>query len=450
MANADRKPTRDADGSILKKIEERRTARGKVRKETVYYARVRMNEYDASGNFVRSHERKRRADSYDDAVIKRRSLRLELQADIEKARLKANLPREHFFDLLDFYENHFVKPAVFSNGKKIAGQRTPIGITRLMIRTAREFFGNVPVSEITYARIFDYKLALAATRYKIVRKVKIPKLDPKERQRFTMTEEWRDRKPATVHRYLACLRRILYVGMQQGFISENPFKQGDPLIDAAIEETRLRVCTFEEEDLIYSVCVPPREHLRWVVTIAIDTFVRENELFSLMGSDINFAERFLIVREMNAKTLRERKVPLSDRAAAAFSLLRGDRSSDEWNTSPVFGMRSVKSAWYTALGKTEIKDLHFHDLRATGITRMLDAGVPAPIVMKYSGHDQFETFMKYVRTDLRIVQDAAAAMSSYYNRQKAQTAKGHLTLAKGREESEASSIEVRDVGDAVN
>lgn len=36
----DRKPTRDAEGSIIKRIEERRTSNGKTRKETVFYARV--------------------------------------------------------------------------------------------------------------------------------------------------------------------------------------------------------------------------------------------------------------------------------------------------------------------------------------------------------------------------------------------------------------------------
>lgn len=450
MTDRNRKPTRDAEGSILKKVEERRTIGGKVRKETVYYARVRMNEYDEQGRFVRSHERKRRADSYNDAVILRRSLRLEIKSDIAKAKLRNNEPRIYFFDLLEFYERHYVKEAVFSGTKKIAGQRSPLRHAKRQIESFRDFFGNVPVADITYARIFEYKLAMQATRYKRLRKIEVPNLDPASRREYRYFEEWHDRKPATVHRYLAALRRILSVGVQQGFAETNPFKLGDPLIETAIEETRVRVCTFEEEELLYSVCVPPRDHLKKVIICAIDTFARAGELFSLIGSDVDFETRSLTIREMNAKTLRSRTVPLTDRAFETLLSIRDEKTEEAWKTERVFGVSGVYRAWYTALALTEIEDLHFHDLRGTGITRMLDAGVPAPMVMKFSGHRKYETFMKYVKNDLRVMQDAAAAMSLLYRKRKTEIAKGQRPLAKGHETSPEDEREVTEIGDAIN
>lgn len=454
----DRKLTRDAEGSILKRVEERRTSGGRTKKVTVYYARVRRNEYDEQGNFVRAHELKRKADSHDDAITLRRRLHSELQAKIEAPKAGKPKDRVYFYDLLDFYEKHYVKEAVYSGEKKLAGQRTPVKETKARIGVYREFFGDMPVRDITYSRLFDFKVSLQETEYKVRRKLLVPNPDPKSRKReYRCVDEWRKRKPATVHRYLALLRRILYVGVHQGFIGANPFKQGDPLIVASVEETRTRICTFQEEEALLAQCVGPRAHLKQVIICAIDTFLRESELMSLVGSDIDFVNRVVIVRSRNTKTLKTRTVPLTDRAYEAFSELREGRTREEWASGRVFPFHDVKGAWTSAIAKAAISDLRFHDLRGTGITRMLDAGIPESIVMKLSGHTQFTTFMKYVKKDLQMIQDAGSAMSRLHAERVAQlaakgqpTAKGHLPLSRGLEAGSRPQSDVTELGETVN
>jgi integrase len=141
---------------------------------------------------------------------------------------------------------------------------------------------------------------------------------------------------------------------------------------------------------------------------------------------------------------------LTDRAFEAFLELRGTRTAEEWNDTPVFPFASVKRSWYKALELAGIDNLHFHDLRGTGITRMLDAGVPVPVVMKFSGHDQYETFMKYVKKDLGIIQNAGAAMSEHYNNRKAELAKGRVPLSPVPEKSSGDIAEVTELGEAIN
>lgn len=445
----DRKPTRDAEGSILKAVEERRTSNGKTRKVTVYYARVRQNEYDENGKLVKPHELKRAAYSYADAVAKRRELRLEIGKKVESGQKEKQPTQTYFFDLLDFYKKHYVKPAVYSGKKKVAGQRNPLRNTERMLESFRGFFGNPPVERIDYGRLFEYKFVMLATKYRVQRRINAKRRQPVEERQYL--DEWRPRKPATVHRYLSCLRRIFSIGVQHKWLKSNPFKDGDPLIETSIEETRVRICTYEEEQLLYLVCVPPyREHLRDVIAVAIDTFTRDNELFSATGADVDLGNGLLIIQETNAKTLKERAVPLSNRAHAALTKIRAAKSDEEWSTQPIFGVSSVCKAWYTALRLTGIQDLHFHDLRGTGITRMLDAGVPVPVVMKFSGHDKYETFMKYVKKDLGIIQSAGAAMSELYKKRLAEISKGQPPLSRGREKPSGEVPEVTELGDAVH
>lgn len=57
--------------------------------------------------------------------------------------------------------------------------------------------------------------------------------------------------------------------------------------------------------------------------------------------------------------------------------------------------------------KAEINDLRFHDLRHTAVTRLVRAGVPAPKIMKITGHQQLKTFQRYVNlTDESVIESA--------------------------------------------
>lgn len=424
------KKTRDQEGSIIKKIVERRSANGRTRKETVYVVRIRRNEYDESGNFVRQVQSKKQAVNYKDALSLRKQVREELEARVKARSKPISNTGKTFFELLDFFERNYVKPAVFANGKKIAGQKNPIRNTKRELAACKAFIPNHQASSIDYDMLFNFKEYMLSTPYKRRRKRLLAKdevykgeIITRGRQRWAVYYEYKSRKPATVHRYLSTLRRAFSVGVTHGFIEVNPFKKGDPLIVTSIEDVRERICSFDEEERILAVCVPPREHLRDVFICAIDTFARENELFSLKGSDVNFEDRYIRVLEMNAKVAKDRYIPLSDRAIEALLRIKGDRHGKEWLESDVFTFESITTSWYTALRIAEISDLRWHDLRATGITRMLDAGVPAPIVMGFSGHDKYETFKKYVRIDLDSIKQAAVAFSSNFSERKAERAR---------------------------
>lgn len=416
-----RKPTRDAEGSIIKKREERRTAGNKTRQETVFYARVRYTD-----NEGRKREKKRRAGSYNDAVIKRRELQLEIEKELAEE-LEKKEKSKTLFELLDYYEKKYVKEAQYVDGNKVSGQRDPIRNSRRMIRKYKEFFGDIELSELNYFLLSKFKEHLENTTYKVkkteIRQLseneirKLLKENPKTRRRTEKIhiEESRTYKPATIHRYLSRLRRIFSVGVQIQWMPHNPFKHGDALISPAIEETRTRVCSFEEEEMLLAVCTEPREHLRDIIICAIDTFLRESELFGLTGADIDFDKRYLTVVKTNSKTGKERQVPMTDRVCRIFKNIL--QEFPERQNSPIFGIRSARSSWVTALEKSSIEGLRFHDLRATGITRALDAGISEAIVMKFSGHEKFETFQKYVRSDVRMIRNAGELMSRFRENQ---------------------------------
>jgi len=78
------------------------------------------------------------------------------------------------------------------------------------------------------------------------------------------------------------LRRMLTVAQREGWILRNPFAAGDSLISLADENKRERVLTREEEMKLLASCdTPQRAHLKTILICALDTGMRQGEIFSL-------------------------------------------------------------------------------------------------------------------------------------------------------------------------
>jgi integrase len=88
-------------------------------------------------------------------------------------------------------------------------------------------------------------------------------------------------------------------------------------------------------------------------------------------------------------------------------------ASSQDKTALVFGkLTTIKKSFGKALDEAKIKDFHFHDTRATSISRMIAAGMPPAEVMRVSGHTTLRAFYIYVRTDRDTAYRAAALLDA--------------------------------------
>lgn len=166
---------------------------------------------------------------------------------------------------------------------------------------------------------------------------------------------------------------------------------------------RERILTFDEESRLLSVCTGERpvsyirngkevhttrkggrEHLKALIIVALDTAMRKGELLKLRWQDVNFQVRLITITAMNSKTLKERKIGMTERVFEELETL--------WNKSPgdpdilVFGIKdNFQNGFTNILNEAQIEDFRFHDIRHTAITRMVNAGLPPMEIMKVSG-----------------------------------------------------------------
>ncbi len=218
-----------------------------------------------------------------------------------------------------------------------------------------------------------------------------------------------------MNRELVVLRRVLNVGVQQGWLIRNPFNAGKSLISAADEDKRERVLSREEETRLFAAieAEPKREHLKGILLIALDCALRRGEILKMKWADVDFERRTITVRAFNAKTARSRTVAMTMRVYA--DLLRRWQSSDRETDKLVFGIKSqIRTAFTKACRAAKISDFRFHDARHTSISRMIRAGLPPVEVMRVSGHQTLSCLYRYSNLDSDTVFRAAAALDAFH------------------------------------
>jgi site-specific recombinase XerD len=393
-----KKQTRDADGSVYKRTETR-MVNGRSKKVVQWYARVRYT--DETGLL---REKKRRATSQADAVERRRTLREEIKTDNATARRPVE--EKTFAEMAKWYEEKYLVAPRYISDRKVAGLES-WRRERNFVKRLVGFFGDDLAPAITYDRLEQYKewrLAAASGRIGLVRS-KATKMGKGLSPRFLQQTNL-----IAVDRELQRLRAMLNKLVQKGWIAVNPFAQGDPLISVSQEDYRERILQRNEETRLLAHCEGKRGHLYTAIVFAIDTGMRETEQTRLTWQGVDWLHQVIRLKSSNTKGKRSRVVPITSRLRPL--LLDLYEHSDKRVDTRIFPFASFRRSFGTAARLAGIEDLLWRDLRATGITWMLDAGVEPAKVMKIVGHTNYKTFLRYVRLSEELAREAGEKMDS--------------------------------------
>ena len=243
---------------------------------------------------------------------------------------------------------------------------------------------------------------------------------------------WRDRltsdtaktgKPptkATAARDLACLRSALTKAVDWGLLERNPLlglRQKSVQSRKVIrylspdEETRLRAALQRRDGYMVAARASGNhwrtirgeplypdlplgsygDHLTPVVLLAMNTGLRRGELLSLTWADVDLEGRMLTIRAENAKSGRQRHVPLNTEGQAVLA----QWGSQMGRVGRVFDVADVKTAWGGLLDSACISGFRFHDLRHHFASKLVRAGVDLNTVRELLGHADITMTLRY-------------------------------------------------------
>lgn len=333
--------------------------------------------------------RKRRTERQARTVSEARQFRLDILRELENGPEMFEAATLTFKELAEkFEEKKLVEPA-YAGDTRIKGQRT-WRAQRGFLKPLVAYFGASLVRKITYEHLAEYR----------------------EKRFSTPTRRGTQRSVSMVNKELSLMRSIFTYAKRLNIIIRSPFDAGESLISLADEARRDRILTPDEEKRLLAQCTGQRAHLRYIVIAALDTGMRKGELLQLIWADVNFEKGVIVVRSTTTKTRRPRIIGMTARLIEALttllSLTQG-RGKDY-----VFGgAKDCKKAFNNACRDAKIADLHFHDLRHTATTRLVQSGAQPGIVMKTTGHTQFSTFARYVNPDHATAREAAAFLDNF-------------------------------------
>ena len=246
------------------------------------------------------------------------------------------------------------------------------------------------------------------------------------------------RAASTRNHYVQVLKASFRWAAKKGYVSRSPISEDSSLKRTKIAQRTRRlvpdalnadgtVKTAGEERRLLAAASP---RLQSLIVAALETCCRRGELLSLQWADVSLSRGELTIRAEKAKDAESRVLPVSARLRPVLEMARTDPAGNDYKpTAYVFGELGLpvcdpKRAWETALLKAnghdpvwnktglaltsraalQVIDLHFHDLRHEGASRLLEAGWPIHHVQHMLGHaslDQTSTYLNATGVGLR-------------------------------------------------
>ena len=135
----------------------------------------------------------------------------------------------------------------------------------------------------------------------------------------------------------------------------------------------------------------PRSRIWAIISFAIQTAMRRGEIAQLRWEHVHLEKGYLALPAAITKARRKRMVPLSTRALRILKT-QPKRGPLVFASSA----ESIEAAYERVVARCGAYDLHFHDLRHEGTTRLVHGGDLSQLAVgRITGHRDFRTLSRY-------------------------------------------------------
>lgn len=239
------------------------------------------------------------------------------------------------------------------------------------------------------------------------------------------------RAAATRNNYVTLIKKAFRWATKKGYLAQNPITE-DSELKRAKPAKRARRLDPDRVDADGRLTAPGEERrllavagplLQALIIAALESCCRKGELLALQWADVDLPRRRLTIRAETAKDSETRTLPISDRLLAVLQMRQTDPAGTEYGPEAyVFGecgarLTTVKRAWDTAVLKAhgytpawapgakltresravlKAINLHFHDLRHEGGSRLIEEGWDIHYVRDMLGHASIEQTSTYL------------------------------------------------------
>jgi len=252
---------------------------------------------------------------------------------------------------------------------------------------------------------------------------------------------FKDRKPATVNRYLARLRHFIGWAQSRGWMTRTPFHRHGIVISTKHEAQRSRRVYSAEEKALLEACalIDTPEHwyagreMQPRIVAAFDLGVRRGEMLAVRNRDIDWVKYRVTLRGETTKSAKTRGIPFDPKGRFA-TILESRRflGPEAYVFGTVDGKRvtNFRTAWESLVllahgeppkrtkrkGRVDTTalrriDLRWHDLRHEAACRWREKGLDLREIQLLLGHSTLLVTQRYLNvTDDELTEAMTAKM----------------------------------------
>lgn len=151
-----------------------------------------------------------------------------------------------------------------------------------------------------------------------------------------------------------------------------------------------RLTRWEEKRLLRGAWAHSNKELYVIIVLALETAMRQGEILSLRWENICWRKRTVLLPL--TKNGDPREVPLSK---AARQVLRANLSPKQEGRVFSYTSHGLRSSWRLLIKGLAIENFHFHDLRHSAISSLLERGLNTIEVSAISGHKSMVMLKRY-------------------------------------------------------
>lgn len=321
------------------------------------------------------------------------------RAAIPEARTKAQAEQAETRVRTDVFEGRYGRQLGTMNVAKFIDDyylpwarqnKSPSSQDEVRVAPIKEFFRGKTFAEVTQFLVEKFKA-----------------------QRLKTPTKWDGpRSAGSVNTELGILSRIFTLAVETGKAQFNPCAGVKRL---KVKERERYLTGDEEARLLQALSEQPRRWLEALSRLALGTGMRLGECVTLTWNRVDFERGVIRVPKM--KTDEGRHVPMTDTVRGLLlELGPGEGLVFPAARAEFISRAQVGVRFREVCEAAGVKDFHFHDLRHTAATKMLDAGVNTLNIMRVLGHSSMKMTAVYAHgTDegLRRAVEALAEKSGH-------------------------------------